>query len=80
MFGTDEENMGAEMTASLGEGGRPTELARALRDASRVTTKLHSLRFVALVSAMMSCLGELTEREKSMMYRTGVVQKRQGVS
>jgi hypothetical protein len=27
----------------------------------------------------MSCLGEETEREKSMMYLTGVVQKKQGV-
>jgi hypothetical protein len=32
-----------------------------------------------LVSAVMSCIGELTAREKSMMYLTGVAQKRQGV-
>jgi hypothetical protein len=28
----------------------------------------------------MSCFGEETEREKSMMYLTGFAQKRQGVS
>lgn len=32
------------------------------------------------VVAVMSCLGDETEREKSMMYLTGVVQNRQGVS
>jgi hypothetical protein len=34
----------------------------------------------AIDYASMSWIGERTAREKSMMYRTGVVQKRQGVS
>jgi hypothetical protein len=47
---------------------------------SRARYDFVALDVSPLVSAVMSCFGEETEREKSMIYLTGLSQKMQGVS